>query len=226
MCETCGFTTQLDKLRIPSTKRICLIGLTRTYPEDETDSQDRKIEELISARSLKSKSSQTNDENPSKTSDEWAKDFKPRDIIEKVRNCTQIDRNVINEIVDLVTAELLRKTRKITTNNSERLWNAGGQIELSEIAKLVPSESLKQLKNECGGLQTLLKNHSNIFQVMNGCVQFRIPGSGSSSKKKMSARSKIVVRVKPCWFFNNHPDGCPLPDETCNFKHSPNVVNE
>ncbi|XP_015118631.1 probable tRNA (uracil-O(2)-)-methyltransferase [Diachasma alloeum] len=220
VCETCGFSTKLDKLRIPSTKRICLIGVGRNYPEVETDSQDEKIEEMISARSL---SPQENE----KASDEWARDFKPREIVERVRNCTQVDRNVINEIVELVSTELLRKTRKITLNrpgDSEGLWNAGGQLELNEIARLVPPESLKQLKNECGGLQTLMKNNSHIFQVTNGSVQFRIPGSPSNSKRKKSGRSKIVLRVKPCWFFDNHPDGCPLPDETCNFKHSPKVV--
>ncbi|XP_063975035.1 probable tRNA (uracil-O(2)-)-methyltransferase [Diachasmimorpha longicaudata] len=219
VCETCGFSTRLDKLRIPSTKRICLIGQGRVYPE--ADLQDEKIEKMISGRSLRPQDSE-------KPSDEWARDFKPREIVERVRNCTQVNRNVINEIVDLVSTELLRKTRKISLShleNSERLWNAGGQLELNEIARLIPSESLKQLKNECGGLQTLIKNNSHIFQVTNGSVQFRIPGCPSNSKRKKSGKSRIVLRVKPCWFFENHPDGCPLPDETCSFKHSEVVAN-
>ncbi|XP_011303763.1 probable tRNA (uracil-O(2)-)-methyltransferase [Fopius arisanus] len=215
VCETCGFTPKVDRLRIPSTKRICLIGQARNYPEEETHSQDMKIEKMITARSL----------NPAGTekTNEWTTDFKPREVVERVRNCTQIDRNVIKEIVELVAKELLRKTRKISldhSGNSGKLWNAGGQLGLAEIAKIVTPESLKQLKNECGGLQTLIKNHSHIFQVVDGSVQFRIPGSASNPKRKKSGRSKIVVRVKPCWFFGNHPDGCPLADDCCNFKHS------
>lgn len=35
---------------------------------------------------------------------------------------------------------------------------------LSEVAKLFDKSTLLQLKNECGGLQTLLRNHYYIFK--------------------------------------------------------------
>ena len=38
-----------------------------------------------------------------------------------------------------------------------------GSLPLGEVVKLFDKEVLKQLKSECGGLQTLLKNHNNIF---------------------------------------------------------------
>ena len=39
-----------------------------------------------------------------------------------------------------------------------------GQMELPEVAKLFDKSTLLQLKNECGGLQTLLRNHYYIFK--------------------------------------------------------------
>ncbi|XP_078681926.1 putative tRNA (uracil-O(2)-)-methyltransferase [Branchiostoma floridae x Branchiostoma belcheri] len=48
--EACGFRVEEDSLRIPSTKRICQIGRTRVYPEEETHKIDKLISELISSR--------------------------------------------------------------------------------------------------------------------------------------------------------------------------------
>ena len=39
-----------------------------------------------------------------------------------------------------------------------------GHLELPEVAKLFDKSTLLQLKNECGGLQTLLRNHYYIFK--------------------------------------------------------------
>lgn len=38
-----------------------------------------------------------------------------------------------------------------------------GSLPLGEVVKLFEKDVLKQLKSECGGLQTLLKNHNSIF---------------------------------------------------------------
>ncbi|KAK0174846.1 hypothetical protein PV327_010569 [Microctonus hyperodae] len=221
ICETCGFVTKLDRLRIPSTKRICFIGWARNYTEDQSELKDKRIEEIINARSLTKKSLVNNSEGISVT--KWSDDFKPRDPIEKARNCTQIDRNIINEIIDLIANNLLRKVRIINSpDDDNKKWNAGGSIELSEIANIIPSTTLKQLKNECGGLQTLLRNNSHIFQINNGLVQFRIANNAienTRNRKKRKKKPNSQLKVKPCWFFNNHPDGCLLTDEKCNFKH-------
>ena len=37
-------------------------------------------------------------------------------------------------------------------------------MRLSEVAKLFDKSTLLQLKNECGGLQTLLRNHYYVFK--------------------------------------------------------------
>lgn len=41
---------------------------------------------------------------------------------------------------------------------------------LSDVAKLFDKNTLLQLKNECGGLQTLLRNHYYIFKGKFQCL--------------------------------------------------------
>lgn len=207
--EKCGFKTDIDKLRIPSTKRICLIGAERNYAEAESVSHDLKIQEMINSRC-----------NDNEIKDAWSSAFKPRDTIEKVRNCTQIDKGLISSIVDVVVSLLLRKVRRIDLGeDTVKTWNAGGEIELQEVASTLGSETLKQLKNECGGLQTLLRNNGHIFKVESGKVRFRIPGRDKVGQSKKSKNSNVTRKVKACWFYENHPDGCPLTDNECDFKH-------
>ena len=187
---------------------------------ERSNEQDKLIDEIINARARKEKSSTTGDIKAPQG--QWSRDFKPRDVVEHVRNCTQLDRSVIDEIINIVTSHLMRKVRQISLiHEPDKKWNAGGQLELREIAKIVPPETLKQLRNECGGLQTLLKNNSHIFHVINGTVQFKVPGSQATSKKKKrrSNTNNVMIKVKPCWFYVNHPDGCPVSGELCNFKH-------
>lgn len=207
--EKCGFKTSIDKLRIPSTKRICLIGTERNYLEIESDSRDSKIQEMINARC-----------NGNEISGVWASTFKPRDTVEKVRNCTQIDKDLISSITATVVSLLLRKNRNIDLEGeTAKTWNAGGVIELSEVAAEIGSEKLKELKNECGGLQTLLRNNGHIFKVESGKVRFRIPGRDKVGQNKKSKNVNKMRKMKACWFHENHPNGCPLTDNECDFKH-------
>ena len=208
--EKCGFNTRVDKLRIPSTKRICIIGTERNYAIEQSDLQDLKIQEMINARC-----------NDSQINGAWSSAFKPRDTVEKVRNCTQIDRNLISRIIDIVVSLLLRKVRKIDMDGKgSKLWNAGGEVGLQEVAAAIDPETLKELKNECGGLQTLLRNNGDIFKVESGKVRFRIPGKDKVGQSKKSKNSIINRKVKACWFYQNHPDGCPSTDNECDFKHN------
>jgi len=214
ICEGCGFFTLVDRLRIPSTKRTCFIGWKRTYAIENTAALDADIQRIINARSrVESVKTKTED------SDLWSASFKPRDSTERTRNCTQLDKALILEIVNVVAAHLLRAGRKIPLERRPgETWNAGGQIGIGEIAKLIAPEMLQQLRNECGGLQTLLKNHSHIFYVAQGKVQFRIPGIVDKKKRRKNA-SVPLRKVKPCWFHKNHPDGCPTCEIDCDFQH-------
>uniref|UniRef100_A0A1B6DAG1 tRNA (uracil-O(2)-)-methyltransferase n=1 Tax=Clastoptera arizonana TaxID=38151 RepID=A0A1B6DAG1_9HEMI len=201
ICNKCGFKTTKDKLRIPSTRRTCFIGTDRKYDESKILDHNIELKEFISS---KFRNIQLSD--ISTTVNSWCFNFKPREE-DTVRNCTKLDKSLIDEIVNLIVKQLLIKKRVCDDNN----WNAGGILDISLIASLIPKENLKKLKNECGGLQTLIKNNRHIFKVECGKVQFRKP-------IKQQKRDKNW-KIKPCWFFKNHPNSCPIEDEECSFKH-------
>lgn len=209
--ERCGFVTEIDRLRIPSTKRICLIGWDKSV--DEVD--DTAISVVINERSTVETCNDSNDQ--------WLQNFKPREVKEKVRNCTQLDRGLIADIIKIVADHLLSENRPMQRNSetkNSKTWNAGGDFHINQIASLVGSEKLKQLKSECGGLQTLLKNNGHIFFVRNGVVRLRRPEDKKNVAKKRNRSAKdFKIKVKPCWFYENHPDGCPVSDKECTFKH-------
>ncbi|XP_011640623.1 probable tRNA (uracil-O(2)-)-methyltransferase [Pogonomyrmex barbatus] len=219
ICEGCGFLTSVDRLRIPSTKRTCFVGWKRTYAKENTAALDANIQRIINARSTSLEESVKIE---AKEDDRglWSASFKPRESTERTRNCTQLDRDLILEIINAVAAHLLRAGRRIPLERRPgETWNAGGQIGIGELAKMIAPRMLQQLRNECGGLQTLLKNHSHIFCVAQGKVQFRIPGTVDKKKKKRRNTSAPLKKVKPCWFHKNHPDGCPALEIDCDFQH-------
>lgn len=194
-CKTCGFKTEIDKLRIPSTKRTCFIGTERVYPESEMKNYNLLIKKYIYSQ-LKCANNDF--------SDNWCYDFKTRSA-QKTRNCTQVNRNLVEHIVNTISQELLK------TVDIEDGWNKGGTLDIRYCAKCLSPDNLHQLKNECGGLQTLLKNHHSVFKVDSGKVQLRKP---TVKKKGIGA-----WKQKTCWFFYNHPNSCPLASEDCSFIH-------
>ncbi|KAJ8722521.1 hypothetical protein PYW07_003701 [Mythimna separata] len=207
LCKDCGFKIDTDRLKIPSTKRICIVSRDRIYPENEFEEYCNKIDDII----IKDSSNTSQDKN-------MENDFKARESQEKVRNCTQIDKNVIDSIVDCISKYLLEGC-----SDSESSWSIGRTAELTELVQLIPKDQLSILKSECGGIQTLLKNNHNIFEVKSGKVSLRYPKTinevGSNPKKRKLKHKTIKVQQKPCWFYNNHPQGCPLTDMDCSFLH-------
>ncbi|KAM0733740.1 putative tRNA (uracil-O(2)-)-methyltransferase [Formica fusca] len=222
VCEGCGFLTLMDRLRIPSTKRTCFVGWKRTYARENSATLDADIQKMINARSAVATLPLKETVGSEAKNDPWSLSFKPRSSTERTRNCTQLDRELILDIVNVVVAHLLRANRRISLERRPgETWNAGGQIGIGEVAKLLAPEMLRQLRNECGGLQTLLKNHNHIFCVTQGKVQFRIPGIVDKRKKARRKRnnSELLRKIKPCWFHKNHPDGCPALEIDCDFQH-------
>uniref|UniRef100_A0A182JYY8 tRNA (uracil-O(2)-)-methyltransferase n=1 Tax=Anopheles christyi TaxID=43041 RepID=A0A182JYY8_9DIPT len=221
IARVCGFEVETDRLRIPSTKRTCLVGSARRYPETEYEQWDDRITALIKERSNGVETLPDGN-----ATDSWSAGFKPRESTEKVRNCTKIDRSVVDKIVTIVFEQLLAK-RRIAEEFSERSWNAGGTIALEELVKAIPQEHLVALKAECGGLQTLLRNNHQIFRVEKGTVQLRIPSKVSDvvdaalvrKMKKVKNFKPINFKQRVCWLFVNHPDGCPLVERECKFNH-------
>ena len=83
---------------------------------------------------------------------------------------------------------------------------------------------LIKLKSECGGLQTLLRNHSYIFIVEKGSVRLRCPLYDEHSvgkRKKGRGRGELdkYKKTKICWLFENHPQGCPIIGDDCIWAH-------
>ncbi|XP_045785328.1 probable tRNA (uracil-O(2)-)-methyltransferase [Maniola jurtina] len=207
LCEEFGFETKIDRLKIPSTKRICLISRKRIYREDEYDKYCDIIQDMVNEQIGLSNRDAINNE---------LKDFRTRDTVEKVRNCTQVDKGVTESIIKCITNYLLEEC------NLEVDWSRGKSAQINELVELIPSDMLKALKSECGGLQTLLRNNHQIFEVHKGCVQLRFPRTINEVKGNINSKKNgvdIKMQVKKCWFFDNHPQGCPLDRSVCSFLH-------
>merc|ERR1719245_2664485 len=143
--------------------------------------------------------------------------FKPRESEEKVKNCTKVPKTVIGSIVHKIVEKLL----ETQIQSFENGWNPGRKLHLSEIPSFLDANLLQELKSECGGLQTLLRNHNHIFIVDKGHVRLRNPAKDSHQLGKRKPSSNAVTekyrKTKPCWFFHHHPDGCPAQD--CHWIH-------
>lgn len=208
----------MDRLKIPSTKRVCIIGNARNYPVEKFDEQCKIIQSFINDRTKSKCSNET---------EAWSSAFIPRSNVELVKNCTTVDRGVQSDIVRCVFEHLLTKRRYVEEINS--LWNIGGQVGLEDLAKLVPTGLLRKLKSECGGLQTLLRNNHQIFLVQKGIVQLRPPVRYAERlqqvPKKKYLQKPMLLKQKVCWFKDNHPDGCPFTDAECSFKHEITTID-
>lgn len=182
-----GFKVERDRLKIPSTKRICFVGRERTYlKSDELQSQkviDNFVNNKVKNSSL----------------------IKLRESKENVRNCTQLGKDFLNAVVMDVANHILSNAKDSTS------WRDGEFTPLQDLIKLLSSERRQKLKNECGGLQTLLKNHHHIFVVSEGKVKLRKP-----TVRNINCN---FSKSKDCWFFVHHPDSCPLTDEECSYIH-------
>eukprot|EP00045_Choanoeca_perplexa_P010539 m.107468 g.107468 ORF g.107468 m.107468 type:complete len:104 (-) comp15314_c0_seq12:118-429(-) len=93
------------------------------------------------------------------------------------------------------------------------VYVAVGEAQMSTIPKLFDREQLKRLKNECGGLQTLLKLNGSIFHVYGGVARLRAPKT-----MRFNPEAKGFKR-RPCWLYQHHPDGCPRVADECSFAH-------
>ena len=96
-------------------------------------------------------------------------------------------------------------------------------MPLPELASLISKELLGRLKSECGGIQTLLRNHNFMFMVIGGTVRLRCHATDPSEKgrkrKGPSSRGEARTKSKLCWFHGGHPDGCSISAKSCSFAH-------
>lgn len=205
----CGFSdTKLDRLKIPSTKRICLVGTKRSYEEENFKLQCDKIQNFINeANSWQSKGN----------SDKWSETFTPREKIEAVKNCSKIDKNLSESIANRIFNHILNLN--VAFFEDYPGWKKGGELSLPEAVKLVSIDELKILKSECGGLQTLLKNKHQIFHIYGGVIRIRKPKKLSENVVSEKSLKRNVVKTVPCYFYLNHPNSCPIADEDCCYIH-------
>ncbi|XP_069712500.1 probable tRNA (uracil-O(2)-)-methyltransferase isoform X3 [Phaenicophaeus curvirostris] len=245
----CGFHVEEDCLRIPSTKRVCLIGKNRTYPPSEWAVIDKQITRYISGHQTcadigcdrrvgfnlndhsDSVCREAGSELPENEADTagtiWMPGFQPREKLEQIRNCASLPQDFVDDVVLKVANLLLNATPQKSCPNMHggnvNSWNQGESLSLKEVAEHLNKDTLKRLKSECGGLQTLLKNNHQVFEVLNGRVHIR-----DWRKEKPSRKSKPEVKrclsaeafkTRLCWFFIHHPDGCSLPSESCPYAH-------
>eukprot|EP01135_Chromosphaera_perkinsii_P002555 Nk52_evm71s224 gene=Nk52_evmTU71s224 len=189
--EMCGFEILTDSLKIPSTKRICHIGMRKVFNEDESWKREcERVREFIRGKQ---------------------KSFVPREKVEAVRNCTHVDADLRERMVSVMAKHLL------DSGASDGEWRAGGVVKLSELSKLFSSADLKRLKSECGGLQTLLRNQHQVFLVKAGAAQLRDWRKEDQRPKRTNKEAPLKVKI--CWFYEHHPDGCPLSRDECPFAH-------
>ncbi|KAM4051657.1 putative tRNA (uracil-O(2)-)-methyltransferase [Anomaloglossus baeobatrachus] len=241
----CGFIVEEDCLRIPSTKRVCLIGKTRSYPPAEEPQADARRSQYMSSLSADSVthaaapgtcediSDSVHDAITSHSTNHclkaepanWISGFRPRDKVEQVRNCASLPRDLIDKVVLQVAQLLLEEKDNRSTNGAEQAWNNGRSLPLREVAEVLDKETLQRLKSECGGLQTLLRNNHQVFQVMNSMVSirdWRQDTQTTSDKHRTEAKRKLsagALKTRLCWFYINHPNGCPRAAIRCPYAH-------
>ncbi|KAB0404189.1 hypothetical protein E2I00_003890, partial [Balaenoptera physalus] len=230
--STCGFHVEEDCLRIPSTKRVCLIGKSRTYPPAGEDSVDERRTRYINSRpggpgrgALDAGAGHTPE---SSAEGLWLSGFHPREKVKRVRNCAALPRDFIDRVV-LQVANLLLGGKQLNMRSSQsrsaKAWNRGGSLSLAEVAGELDRDTLRRLRRERGGLRTLLRNSSQVFHVLNGRVRLRDWREERPRKEKEpEAKRRLfseTFKTRICWFFAHHPDGCVLPSDRCPFAHGP-----
>ncbi|XP_005109715.1 probable tRNA (uracil-O(2)-)-methyltransferase [Aplysia californica] len=160
---------------------------------------------------------------------QWAVKFTPR-VEGAVRNCQQVAQETKTRIVSAVFQKVLASDESaVASLENGKCWRKGGAVPLGDVVRLFDKATMQELKAECGGLQTLLRNHSHIFQVTGGVVRLRDftmldPWEGRKPKKTKSQERKVKTTL--CWFFQHHPDGCPREGEKCLFAHGEGELKE
>ncbi|CAG00715.1 unnamed protein product, partial [Tetraodon nigroviridis] len=130
-----GFKTDEDCLRIPSTKRVCLVGMRRNYQlPDEAEVERRRAEYIQTRRSAPGATCQRSDMRKDSGGchgsgeahgSAWGSGFQPRERVETVRNCAALPRDLVDRVVLRVVGALLGMAEDggggVTGD-----WNRGG----------------------------------------------------------------------------------------------------
>lgn len=217
----CGYDIWQDRLRIPSTKRVCFVGQERTVKSKDFPQLYERIEDFVRKRNEANgaalKRINGGNTNNCAGADLWSSNFKARSSVQEVRNCSQLDKDIKEDLLTTIANIILEKKRivEILIHGAPVVWDRGGGISMGDLVKRLSTQQLSALKAQCGGLQTLIKNHKHIFALEKGNINLQIPRQLSECKGLPSD----VLRTKPCWFLHYHPQSCPIPQTDCLFSH-------
>ncbi|CAL4094702.1 unnamed protein product, partial [Meganyctiphanes norvegica] len=223
----CGYDMWQDRLRIPSTKRVCFVGQERIVKAEDFPQLHERIDVFVKKRTMANSAAlkringnadncDGENGNQGQNKELWSSHFKARSSVEAVRNCSQLDKTVREDLLTAIANILLGKRRIVELSICGKTvnWDRGGSVSMGDLAKRLSAQQLAALKAQCGGLQTLIKNHKHIFALEKGTINLQIPRRLSDSKVPSDR-----LRTKPCWFHQYHPQGCPLPQPDCLFSH-------
>lgn len=186
--EVCGFSTSCDSLRIPSTKKICILGRLNSDVA-LSKSEDKRMMHIDAYVDREAALQAASSGSVTIELSQTPVRFVPRDAIQKQLNCSTLDNdlkvNVCSTIFKAILAKLpdiedlrerchmvLSIDGKMKTTDG-RWWYPGGELTLQECSALITADLLKKMKSEHGGLQTLLRNHHQAFIVTRNKVTLR-----------------------------------------------------
>eukprot|EP00116_Pleurobrachia_bachei_P005889 sb/3466151/ len=204
-----GFSFERDVMRIPSTKRTCFVSnggcpdlVTRGAGVVQKHCQTTRGGSIVERK--------------------W-------DI--PVTNGTKVDRELCNRIVDCAASYLLRNVSSDKESGpfqKGKEWSAGESAPFPELITHIRDNEVEfsaELRQQNGGIQTVLRNCHQVFSIRNGVVSIRDwregDGGGRKRRKGMANKkydSTALAKTKRCWFYDNHPQGCPI-EGTCNYAH-------
>ncbi|CAD5110919.1 unnamed protein product [Dimorphilus gyrociliatus] len=192
-----GFEAKVDVLRIPSTKRTCLIGRKCTSMDYSAISV--KIDNFIESRRKLSNEKEFT-----------ARKEVKRPILEKETK-ESIAMTIFNKLLEIEPANYVDFP-------SKQNWICGGELDLKDCASLFDTDQLNKLKSQGGGLASVLKGFTQIFSIIKGKVRLKLPTNCNHNEDKRK-RKKVEIKKKLCWFHCHHPNNCPLKTEDCPYAH-------
>lgn len=205
--EKFEFEMYRDKLRIPSTKNSCFIGIQTGNDRKYLDSISEQIEDIMGRSSS-------------------SLEFKARDLaLEQARSSRNCTKNVPNDLKEFIVRAVVDslvvnddKSNEFVKKFDGSEWNCGRTISLNEVAGLFDQDVLKKLKLECGGIKTLLKNHGRLFEVYER-DRVRLRRITLLVIKDLDEEKRKLLKTKRCPFDQYHPNGCLVDNESCYFLH-------
>uniref|UniRef100_A0A8R1DFG4 tRNA (uracil-O(2)-)-methyltransferase n=1 Tax=Caenorhabditis japonica TaxID=281687 RepID=A0A8R1DFG4_CAEJA len=180
VAERLGFHVKLDRLAIPSTKRLCIIG--RVPEGGLCPDLDATIHLMTDGQKFVAR---------------------PHEI--RNNNCMNIPKPEREKIAKKLFEYILKESDEVREG-----WHCGAEVPLCQLATILTEEDKKLMKDQDGGLQTFMKNHHQIFHVYKASARLRDFRQPVVSHRKNWKPKKAVTHQAVCWMAFNHPDGCPV----------------